>query len=149
MGTPELNAQTRREWRDLGFFYEVDHANRCWTLVGSRAGLAQFADLLRRYVADPRRARISEHEHYGPYMYLKVMTWTEPKLDDHAISGRPDDLARLASMVSAGLVTAGIGGSFTVGSEYAPLSDYELELRIEPDGFDPASADRSCADNPA
>jgi hypothetical protein len=72
-----VNEKTRGEWRALGFFYEVNHEAKVWTLVGSRAGLLCFSDALRAYVADPRNALESEHEHYGPYMYLKVMTWPE------------------------------------------------------------------------
>ena len=54
----------------LGFFYDRDDASKEWILVGSRAGLQRFADLLHAYVADPRHETLSEHEHYGPYMYL-------------------------------------------------------------------------------
>jgi hypothetical protein len=68
---------TRREWRELGFFYDRDDVSKEWRLVGSREGLRHFAGLLRAYVADPRNEMKSEHEHYGPYMYLEVMTWPE------------------------------------------------------------------------
>lgn len=99
-------------------------------------------------MADPRRVQVFEHQHYGPYWYLKVMTWTEPKLDDHAISGRLADLSRLASILAARVAAASPGQSFRIGSEYAPNSDYDLEVEVAPDGFDPASADPDCVDPP-
>lgn len=92
--------------------------------------------------------QVFEHQHYGPYWYLKVMTWTEPKLDDHAISGRLADLSRLASILAARVAAASPGQSFRIGSEYAPNSDYDLEVEVAPDGFDPASADPDCVDPP-
>ena len=39
MPSDAVNEKTREEWRALGFFYDVDHEAKVWTLVGSRAGL--------------------------------------------------------------------------------------------------------------
>jgi hypothetical protein len=52
------------QWRQLGFYCHHDTQNREYRLVGSRAGLRGFADLIRAFVADPRNAANSEHEHY-------------------------------------------------------------------------------------
>jgi hypothetical protein len=149
MSSPTENAQTRQEWRALGFFYERDEVTRRWRLVGSKAGLARFCRLLRDYVADPRNVPVSEHEHHGPYLSLEIMTWTEATLDGHAISGRLEDLSRLASMVEARVATASAGESFRLGAEYAPAGDWDLEVEVAGDGFDPASADPSCIDPPS
>lgn len=149
MPSPAVNAQTRKEWRDLGFFYDRDDTGRRWRLVGSKAGLAGFCQLLRRYVANPTNGQLSEHDHYGPYMYLKVMTWTEANVDSNAIAGRLEDLSRLSTMLEARLAAASPGQSFEIGREYAPASDYALEVQIADDGFDPASADPYCADQPS
>ena len=67
MPSDATNQATRREWRELGFFYERDDASREWRVTGSRSGLQRLRDLLLDYVADPRNRAESEHEHYGPY----------------------------------------------------------------------------------
>jgi hypothetical protein len=146
MPSQATNARTRQEWRELGFFYDRDDARRRWKLVGSRAGLSGFCQLLSRYVANPRNAQVSEHDHYGPYMYLKVMTWTEASLDDKAIAGRLEDLSRLSTIFEARLAAASPGQSFEIGREYAPASSYDLEVQVAADGLDPASVDPNCVD---
>jgi len=141
MPSDEVNKKTREEWRALGFFYDVDDEAKVWTLVGSRAGLLCFSDALRAYVVDPRNALESEHEHYGPYMYLKVMTWPECGIDNNAIRGPVADLARLATLVEAKLATAQPGSAIRIRDEFAADSPYALFLKVREDGFDPASAD--------
>jgi len=134
---------TRSEWRDLGFFYESDEAAKEWVLTGSRAGLLRFAQLLHRYVADPRNAMKSEHEHYGPYSYLEVMTWPEAGMDHHSIHGPLADLKRLALLVEARVSTMVAGAVTRIREEFAPDSPYALVLKLRPDGFDPSSEDAS------
>jgi len=139
--SPAVNEATRREWRALGFFYDRDHGARAWTLRGSRDGLRRFAELLRAYANDPLHAGLWEHEHYGPFWYLEVMTATEPRIDGHAIEGRLEDLARLGEVVEAAVGRATPGERVEVGRAYAPASRWSLELVVEADNFDPASAD--------
>jgi len=43
MPSEATNNATRREWRELGFFYDRDDENKVWRLTGSRAGLLRFA----------------------------------------------------------------------------------------------------------
>ena len=103
MPVPEiLKERTRQQWRKLGFFYTKDeHPRPAWRLVGSLAGLAAFHAILTTYVAHPSNAPLSEHEHYGPYTYLKVMTWSEAGIDADSIHGTLADLTRLADRVRA------------------------------------------------
>ncbi len=133
------NRNTRREWRELGFYYE--HQDRHWRLVGSRVGLSSFSRLLRDYVADPRNRVLSEHEHYGPYLYLKVVTATEPRITQDGIYGPPDDLARLADLFDARLEQVGPAENFEIDEEYAPESEYPLRVEVKEEGYDPAGAD--------
>ena len=107
----------------------------------SRAGLFRFRDALLSYVADPRNALKSEHEHYGPYSYLEVMTWPEAGFDDHAIRGPVADLARLAALIQTKLATARPGSTVRIQEEFATDSPYALVLDVREDGFDPAAAD--------
>jgi hypothetical protein len=135
------NKTTRREWRELGFFYHRDDETKVWKLTGSRAGLLRFRDTLVSYVADHRNALKSKHEHYGPYSYLEVMTWPEAGFDKHAVRGSLADLTRLAKLVESKLATARPGSSVLIQDEFAPDSSYALVLDSREDSFDPATAD--------
>ncbi|MDB4981104.1 MAG: hypothetical protein JWM82_1856 [Myxococcales bacterium] len=131
----------RSDWRRLGFYYDRDDLLKERRLVGSREGLLRFATLLRTYVADPRNAVKSEHEHYGPYMSLEVMTWPEAGMDDHAIQGPLEELERLADLVAGKLEDLQPGNEVRIKEEFAPSADYALVLELRDDGFDPASMD--------
>jgi hypothetical protein len=141
MPSDDLNEETRLEWRELGFFCDCDKQTKCWKLTGSRAGLFRFRDALLSYVADPRNTLKSEHEHYGPYMSLKVMTWPEAGFDDDSIRGPLADLERLAKLIEAKLAPAHPGSSVLIQEEFAVDSPYALVLDVREDGFDPARAD--------
>jgi hypothetical protein len=141
MPSDATNEATKKEWRELGFFYDRDNQAKVWKLTGSRAGLLRFRDVLLSYVADPRNASKSEHQHYGPYMYFEVMTWPEPGFDDHAIRGPLADLERLAKLIEGKLATARPGSSILIREEFAADSRYALVLDLREDGFDPAAAD--------
>ena len=139
--------KTRSEWRELGFFYDRDDAVKEWRLIGSRAGLLRFADLLRVYVADPRNRTTSEHEHYGPYSFLEVMTWPEPGIDNHAIRGPLNELDRLASIVGQKLAELQPGETASIREEFASAAEYALVLEVRDDTFDPASCDPDFVEN--
>ena len=133
------NKATRREWRELGFFYEGKNGE--WRLVGSKDGLLKFRDLLLEYVKDPRNATISEHEHYGPYMYLEITTSQKADINEHCIEGTLFDLERLAHLIDTELARATPGALIDVGKKYC--SNGILRLEVKESGFDPASADNA------
>ena len=135
------SAQINQQWRELGFFCELDDQNKVWTLTGSRAGLLRFPDLLRGYILDPQNTTDGEHKHYGPYGSLEIMTWPDAGFDSHAIRGSLTDLDRLANLVETQLAFAEPGSAVRVREEFAPDSRYALLLDVRVDGFDPASAD--------
>lgn len=141
MSSEAANKTTEQSWRELGFYYDRDDDLKAWRLTGSQKGLLHFSNALRTYVADPRNAMISEHEHYGPYMYLEVMTWPEAGFDQHAIRGQLDDLRRLADLIDIKLETALPGSSIVIREEFVTSSPYSLILDVQKDGFDPAQAD--------
>lgn len=136
-----LKDETRREWRELGFYYDRDDVVKEWRLVGCRGGLRRFSDLLRAYVRDPRNEMESEHEHYGPYTYLEVMTWKEAGMDDHAIRGPLSALESLASLVDEKVGAMKPGARVRIGDEFAPGTPYALVLELREDDFDPSSVD--------
>ena len=141
MPSEEVNQVTREEWRELGFFYDFDEKSPRWIFVGSRSGLLKFRDLLIDYANNPRNEGLSEHEHYGPYMYLELMTWSEADITEHAICGTLSDFKRLAEMVEGKLGHCNAGDGFSIGAEYAEGSDAVIEFEVRDEGFDPASAD--------
>ena len=138
---PTTKEHTQAEWRELGFFYDRDDAAKEWVLIGSRDGLLRFAHLLHDYVADPRNAMKSGHEHYGPYMYLEVMTWPESGMDGHSIHGPIPDLERLARLVEDRVSTMEASTITRIRDEFAVGSPYSLVLHLRPDDFDPSSED--------
>jgi hypothetical protein len=141
MPSDATNKATRQEWRELGFFYDRDDLAKAWKLTGSRSGLLRFRDALLAYAADPRNARNSEHEHYGPYAYLEIMTWPEAGFDGHAIRGPLPELRRLSTIIEAKLAAAQPGETTSIQGEFSASSPYALILEVREDGFDPAEAD--------
>ena len=139
---PDLtNEEIGKQWRELGFYCELDDQNKVWTLTASRAGLLHFSDLLRGYINDPENASDGARKHYGPYGSLEVMTWPDAGFNGTSIHGTFTDLDRLASLVETKLVVAEPGSKVRVRAEFAPDSPYALLLDVRVDGFDPASAD--------
>lgn len=121
MPSEATNRATRRGWRELGFFYDRDDQNKLWKLTGSRTGLLRFRDALLSYAADPRNALKSEHQHYGPYSYLTVMTWPEAGFNDYAIRGPLADLARLADLIETQLAKARPGSTVRIRESSQPI----------------------------
>ena len=141
MPTHRANDSTQLEWRELGFFYDQDAAKKVWRLVGSKSGLRQFARLLREYAANPARASVPAHDHYGPHMYLKVMTWHSSGIDENNIRGTIEDLKRLALLIDNQLASAHEGDVFLIQGEYSREAMWSLRFEIRGDRFDPASED--------
>jgi hypothetical protein len=137
----KINEETREEWRELGFFYETREQPPCWRFVGSVSGLSRFVQLLDEYVADTRNALLTDHKHYGPYMYLKVQTADFAEIDQQSIRGTLPDLTRLRDLVAASLGACSAGATFSIASEYSRWVTYPLMFEVQPEGFDPASAD--------
>ena len=109
----------RSEWRDLGFHVDLDTQRKLYTITGSKEGVIKFACLLESYVANPVNAMISEHDHYGPYFELEVMTWHKAGMDYHSIHGTLDDLLRLAIMVREILQDVCEGDVLSIRESYA------------------------------
>jgi len=134
--------QIKQQWRKLGFYCEMDREKKLWTLTGSRAGLLFFPDLLLGYVADPQNASDHQHQHYGPYGTLEIMTWPDAGFDSHAIRGSLVALTHLAEIIEAKLASAEPGSPILIRDEFAADSPYSLMLDVRADGFDPSSTDR-------
>jgi len=136
---------TRRDWRDFGYYYTIDDTAKEWHLHGSASGLLNFARSLEAYAANPASVGPSEHEHLGPHMYLVLTTWPTAKLDGHGVFGQAGDLLRLASVVRGYLASASAGQVLRICQEFTPSAEYTLCLHVHQDGFDPASLDPQLA----
>ena len=144
MTSEETCAATRQQWRELGFYYDRDDINRVWLIIGSRTAILRFCQILRNYAADSRRRQLSEHEHYGPYQYLTVMTWNQPQLDRRGIAGTLKDLQRLAALIELKVRGAADGSAIRIAHEYTASPDYALEIQLRSDPFDPSTEDPEC-----
>lgn len=139
----DIITKTIQEWRDLGFHYDRDEDHRVWTLTGSVAGLSRFSDILRRFASDPRNDVLFEHEHYGPYGYLKIINVpSEQGFNSNAIFAPRREFAKLAALIDSRLTNAKPGTSFDLSSDFAPDSEFELRLIVAPVDFDPGLYDR-------
>jgi hypothetical protein len=141
MPTDAGDRWVRKEWQELGFFYDRNDQQKVWRLIGSRSGLLRFRDALLEYAEDPSNDYKSEHSHYGPYRYLEIMTWPEPGFDNQAIRGSLPELKRLATIVETSLAITRPGGAIYIRDEFASDSPYALILEVREDGFDPSQAD--------
>jgi hypothetical protein len=133
----------KNEWRELGFFYDLDEDNSQWLFTGSLGGLLKFRDLLLAYATNPHNDLLSEHDHYGTYLlsYLKIMTWNQPGICANNIHGSLSDLQGLAYLVESKLKNMLPQTEASIGPEYAKDCGFSLVFRVMPDDFDPASMD--------
>ena len=141
MNRSELNENIREEWRELGFYYDFSKEKNQWIFVSSKAGLLKFCELLDKYILNPNNWNISAHDHYGPYMYLKVLTWNEAIISEHAIVGTIDDLGRLSNLLKDKLMSVKTFDSFYIDKEYSLRNEAILCFDIKEDEFDPSSLD--------
>ncbi|NHZ33301.1 hypothetical protein [Massilia rubra] len=144
MPSTEINEMTQREWRELGFFYDRHDESKEWRLIGSKAGLRHFAHAMKKYASHPGNELVSEHQHFGPYGYLAIGTWTTSEITDHWIAGPLGEIQGLALTIISRLDTASSGDCIYLRRAFSPLSPYELVMEVREDSFDPAKADSAC-----
>ena len=144
MPSAEANEATREEWRDLGLFHDRDDASNSWRIAGTVHGLRKFAGLVRDYASNPRNESLSEHEHFGPYMFLEIGTWSQPEITNHWIAGPLKDLSSLASLIESVADTSPVGERVSLRRLFAAESPYDLIVEVKDDAFDPAREDPQC-----
>ena len=131
------------QWRELGFYY--DHDDRMdvnqWRFYGSKKGLQNFVSLLDKYTANPHNDTLSEHDHYGPYSYLKIMTWDKPTITESYIAGTIQDLKRLRDIIADKLNKAQPGQTFNIDKDYGLDNTITAKFFVMSDNFDPPSMD--------
>ena len=136
----DITPVTGEEWRNLGFYHELDPDRRVWRLCGSRSGLVGFARLVARYVETSVTSPDAQPLPLGPYGDLQIRLWERPGIDDESVYGNSDDLLRLAQLVESRLADTRPGGEVVIGPEYAGDVECSLVFEIMDDDFDPAVA---------
>ena len=136
----DITPVTGEEWRNLGFYHELDPDRRVWRLCGSRSGLVGFARLVARYVETSVTSPDAQPLPLGPYGDLHIRLWERPGIDDEGVYGSSDDLLRLAQLVESRLADTRPGGEVVIGPEYAGDAECSLVFEIMDDDFDPAVA---------
>jgi len=140
--TQDMQDEARREWQQLGFYFDYDESLRRWLVVGSLSGLQKFCKILIDYANKSKHVPLSEHEHYGPYQDLKLVTWHSPEIRRDGIYGRLADFVRLATIVEdalrSGATAIEVGQLYVEAGEGA---DDELEICVAPPDFVPEAAD--------
>lgn len=131
------------EWRQLGFYYDRDDrldVNQ-WKFFGSKKGLLNFVSLLDKYTDNPANDTLSEHEHYGPYSYLKIMTWDKPTITADYIAGTIQDLKILRNLILEKLGKTEAGRTFNIDKDYGQDNTITAKFFVMADNFDPVSMD--------
>lgn len=145
------DGQFAEMWRKLGYYCGLDEKSKAYRFIGSPTGLLNFCMELDEYVEDETNEQISEHIHLTPYMYLEIMTWHEPIIDEHAIAGTLEDLKRLSVIIHNYIrnkenfvfLDENIGKEIILKDEYTSNGDWSIILDIKHYGFDPARADKA------
>ncbi|MXV53352.1 hypothetical protein GS399_20525 [Pedobacter sp. HMF7647] len=132
------------EWRELGFYYDFDDrldVNQ-WRFYGSKIGLQNFVKLLDEYTSKPSNNKEFEHDHYGPYSYLKIITLdNEAIINEHAIGGSIANLKKLKSIIADKLNNTNPGQTFNIDKDFGNNNTATAKFFVMADHFDPVSMD--------
>lgn len=135
-----IEAATRDEWRELGFYFDYEESSKTHNIHGDRTGLSKFSKLLLDYTSNPSNAEPSEHDHIGPYMSLDIRTGKALKIRENCIEGTLDDLRMLSRFLEDQLSHSDSGQSFSFRNEDDASSSL-LCFHLHPNGFDSSSLD--------
>ena len=139
----DLDKMMVDEWRNLGFYYDRDDridVNQ-WRFYGSKKGLQNFVSLLEKYTNNPQNDIISEHDHFGPYSYLKIMTWDKPVITEDYIAGTFQDLKKLKQIINDKLSHSQPGQTFNIDKDYGIENTITAKFFVMSDDFDPYTMD--------
>ena len=141
--TIDLDQLMIDEWRQLGFYYDRDDrmdVNQ-WRFYGSKNGLQKFVSLLDKYIDNPHNDTLSEHDHFGPYSYLKIMTWYKPTINEGYISGTIQDLRKLRDILADKLAKTQPGQTFNIDKDFGVDNTTTAKFFVMSADFDPPSMD--------
>jgi hypothetical protein len=135
----DIDEMLRKEWCDLGFYYETDHEKNEWLFAGSKKGLLNFIKCIDEHLKFQKS--LSDDSHFGPYSYLKLMTYDKPYIDLKLIAGRKEDFENLKKIYRTKVEVTGVGKEFIVNEDYSQDNSAILRVKIMKTDFDPVSID--------
>lgn len=141
--TIDLDKMIIDEWNQLGFYYDFDDriSVNQWRIYGSISGLNKFAQFLFDYANNEANRQLSEHDHLGPYSYLKIMTSDKATLTEDYFTGTIDDIKCLSELISKKLSVKKAGQTFNIEKEYGVDNTVSVKFFIMDDSFEPYSMD--------
>lgn len=139
----EFDELDRQAWKELGFYYEYDDEKTEWHICGDRMGLEKFGRVIVAYCTSPENREVSEHMHLGPYQYLKIVTWSEPKITEQGLFGSLEDLERFTHILRTKLELTKANDMFVIDEDYSKENTSRMLVHIMEEGFDPSSMDRA------
>jgi len=143
MGMSErLKNITKEDWRMLGFYYDRDDFTKKWIFIGSKNGLEQFAINIEKYAINIKNSQIGEHDHIGPYSYLKIMTSDTFKITKNSICGSLNNLLKLSEKIKEKIKESKENDVFAIDSQFCEECEYSLEFSVKEYGYDPALSDK-------
>jgi hypothetical protein len=137
----------RAGWRELGFWYGCDWQAERWSFRADPRGLRAFAALLRNFAADPLAVDDGDHFHVGPYASLRLAYGASPALDRRGFTGSRDDFEGLVHELEQ-LWASESPSPQEFARNFTGAAGFHAVLVVEPEGFDPASADAAIAEEP-
>ena len=137
----DISQVTKDDWRELGFYYEINDEKNKWNFRGSKKGLESFAKILFEFSENKNNEKMFEHDHYGPYSYLKIQCYSEPLISKNSIMGPLLDLKKLGEIIKKNILLSKLGETIIVDKEFSSQNEYTIEIVIEEDNFDPSQAD--------
>ncbi len=137
----DIDEMLKREWRQLGFYYDTDDQSKEWRIFGDKKGITNLAKILTDYCHKMENSQISEHIHLGPYSYLKIMTWNKPFVNTEVIAGTIEDLRKLSRLVLERLALANPGDTFSIDKEYSDENEAKIIVKVMNDNFNPVTMD--------
>lgn len=137
----------RAGWRELGFWYGCDWQAERWSFRADRRGLRAFTALLRNFAADPLAVDDGDHFHVGPYASLRLAHGESPTLDRRGFTGSRDDFEALALELEQ-LSASESPSPQAFARAFTGAAGFRAVLTVEPEGFDPATADAEIAEEP-
>ncbi|MDQ2753311.1 MAG: hypothetical protein M3R72_09855 [Bacteroidota bacterium] len=139
----DIDKNIKNEWRELGFYYDNGEEKDEWRFYGCKKGLQNFVRLLDEYIKKPNHAELSQEDAFGPYTYLKIMTWDKPTITSNYFAGTLENLANLKNLIADNISKTAIGQSFNIENDYGVNNSVTATFFIMPDDFDPVSMDKN------
>jgi hypothetical protein len=137
----------REAWRELGFWFDCKARETCWKFCADRRGVNAMILVLREYLAGPEATENGDHLHVGPYSSLRIITGDRPLISRRGIAGRREDFLQLIRELEVHAAQSAVG-VYPIARNFTQPDGFRALLQLEPDGFDPASADPAISREP-